>query len=106
MTEKFTKIYSDYKDEKYIADCIWNGVKVQLYVKMHYHTCKKWWTVSYWVNYGENWTDCLNENLYNYYKGRKEARDIAINFMNNANVCDIDELTEPQKEYIKEKAFI
>ncbi len=101
MTEKFIKTHSNYKDEKYIADCNWNNIKVQLCVNMHYHTCRKWWTVSYWVNYGDYWTFCLNENTYKYYKGRKEAREIANNFMSAASVSDIDKLTEFQKNAIK-----
>ena len=100
----FELVEKTYKDEKYEATPFqWKGRKLKPIVRMWYHTKLKYWDVSYDFRYGKGflWTVTIkSKGMLN----RKEARDYATYYMNEANRDDVEELSTFNKNSILEKS--
>ncbi len=83
----FKLIEKDYKTEIYTTKTLyWQKIPVELEVRMWYHTFLHYWDVAYTVLYGKYYI--VNIKAEGDLK-RKEARDIALKYMKEANINDI-----------------
>lgn len=100
----FKLVEKTYKNEKYEATPFWwKGCKLKPIVRMWYHTKLKYWDVSYDFRYGKGflWTVTIkSKGMLN----RKEARDYATYYMNEAKHDDVERLSDFYKNSILEKS--
>lgn len=83
----FSLVFKNYQREEYLSVPVnFMGRKIQFSVAMQYHTFLKYWSVSYNWDYGDNCTFGIKS-----YRAvdRKDARRIAQDWMNKANVKDV-----------------
>ncbi|MCK4545044.1 hypothetical protein KAU43_05855 [candidate division WOR-3 bacterium] len=103
----FKLIEDTYMIEQYMAsDVVWEGCQIKLQVRMLFHTFRIYWSVEYGIFY-----DGDGKGHFNYIADacgkdristRKEAREIAHNFIINASLKDIDSLDEFNKQNIRD----
>ena len=76
---KFELIEKTYKDEIYQLVYTWNDMPIKIYVKMHFHTLKRYWSTYVYVSGYVFGVPIEKMDEFSY--GRKEAREIANKFM-------------------------
>lgn len=92
---KFELTHKDYKDEIYEAKFFYEGIPLVAIVRMHYHTIKHYWHVSYNLASGKDFqygTPTIEGQ--SHIKTRKEARKIAREYMAKASSQDVEKLSK------------
>jgi len=99
----FKLVERTYKKEKYeAAPFQWKGKILKPIVRMWYHTKLRYWDVSYDFRYGKNflWNVTIKSNgMLN----RREARDFAKKYMDNASRSDVESLSDFHKKSVLAK---
>ncbi len=99
----FELIHDDWKFETYLAKSEYKGIPIEIRVKMRYGTLVKSWYITYGVGYGRNYFTDLEDGGKSRIEGRKEARKIAFEYIKNASLQHIENLSDFYKKSILEE---
>lgn len=103
----FKLVEDTYMIEQYMAsDVVWEECPIKFQVRMRFHTFRKYWSVGYSILYGGDGRGLLHYDAGGCGRSqiatRKEAREIAHNYIINASLKDIDNLEESRKQHIRD----